>query len=656
MASERETHNEEEWTQRMATVAQTNDYTAKDIEILEGLEPVRKRPGMYIGSTDIRGLHHLVTEVVDNSIDEAMAGVCDMILITINADGSVSVEDNGRGIPVEPHPKNPKQSTLEIVMTTLHAGGKFGGDGYKQGSSGLHGVGVSAVNALSEYCRVEVKRDKKLHMQEYRRGKPLAPVRVVGHAVGTGTKTTFKPDLAVMETGDFQFDTLAQRLREMAYLNRGVTIKIVDEREGREQEQTFYFDGGLRSFVRHLNKNRNVIMARPVYIEKKVDKSLIEVALQYNDGYSETVFSFANGINTVDGGSHVTGFRTALTRTLNEYGRKSGQIKEADSNLTGDDVREGLTAAISVKLPEAQFEGQTKGKLNNAEVRNQVDLVLSEALAKYLEETPSEGKRIIEKCLNSARARDAARRARELVRRKDALDTTLPGKLADCSERMPQRCELFLVEGDSAGGSAKQGRDRHFQAILPLRGKILNVERARLDKMLASEQIKNIVTALGTGIGDNFSADRLRYWRIILMTDADVDGSHIRTLLLTFFFRHMEQLITDGHLFIAQPPLYRIQLGKQRSYVYSDQERDELLARLPAGKNPAVNRYKGLGEMDPEELWETTMNPSTRTILQVTIEDAIKADEMFSMLMGDDVMPRKRYIEAHARNVKNLDI
>ncbi|HEX6544012.1 MAG TPA: DNA topoisomerase (ATP-hydrolyzing) subunit B [Ktedonobacterales bacterium] len=640
----------------MATVAQTNDYTAKDIEILEGLEPVRKRPGMYIGSTDIRGLHHLVTEVVDNSIDEAMAGVCDMILITINADGSVSVEDNGRGIPVEPHPKNPKQSTLEIVMTTLHAGGKFGGDGYKQGSSGLHGVGVSAVNALSEYCRVEVKRDKKLHMQEYRRGKPLAPVRVVGHAVGTGTKTTFKPDLAVMETGDFQFDTLAQRLREMAYLNRGVTIKIVDEREGREQEQTFYFDGGLRSFVRHLNKNRNVIMARPVYIEKKVDKSLIEVALQYNDGYSETVFSFANGINTVDGGSHVTGFRTALTRTLNEYGRKSGQIKEADSNLTGDDVREGLTAAISVKLPEAQFEGQTKGKLNNAEVRNQVDLVLSEALAKYLEETPSEGKRIIEKCLNSARARDAARRARELVRRKDALDTTLPGKLADCSERIPQRCELFLVEGDSAGGSAKQGRDRHFQAILPLRGKILNVERARLDKMLASEQIKNIVTALGTGIGDNFSADRLRYWRIILMTDADVDGSHIRTLLLTFFFRHMEQLITDGHLFIAQPPLYRIQLGKQRSYVYSDQERDELLARLPAGKNPAVNRYKGLGEMDPEELWETTMNPSTRTILQVTIEDAIKADEMFSMLMGDDVMPRKRYIEAHARNVKNLDI
>jgi DNA gyrase subunit B len=1089
--SDGETHTEEERTKHMATVAQTDVYSAKDIEILEGLEPVRKRPGMYIGSTDIRGLHQLVTEVVDNSIDEAMAGRCDMILITLNTDGSVTVEDNGSGIPVEPHPKRPKQSTLEIVMTTLHAGGKFGGEGYKQGSSGLHGVGVSAVNALSDYCRVEVKRDKKLHVQEYRRGKPLTAVQVVGTAVGTGTKTSFRPDLTIMETGDFQFDTLAQRLREMAYLNRGLTIKIIDEREGKEQELTFYFDGGLRSFVRHLNKNRNVVMARPVYVERRVEKTLIEVALQYNDGYSETLFSFANGINTIDGGSHVTGFRTALTRTLNEYGRKTGQIKEADSNLTGDDVREGLTAAISVKLPEAQFEGQTKGKLNNADVRNQVDLVLSEALAKYLEETPTEGKRIIEKCLNSARARDAARRARELVRRKDALDTTLPGKLADCSERVPQRCELFLVEGDSAGGcfsgdtlialadgralsfkelaaeqaegvehfaytirndgtvglerivnvrktmsnarvirvtldsgevivctpdhrfmlrdgsykaaidltsddslmplyrkdsdktqpgitidgyemvwdprsdswlfthmladwynrwkgvyieadgdhchhldfnkrnnnptnlqrlprdrhlalhrehvgrtlhrpeaveksrkvrqsaafraamsarmlepetrailseqakaqwedeaykeymaakwlafyhgndayresvlmqldtaqraywsdganrqaqaervraffeahpevreefsslaqaqwqneellawrrdktreqwtpdfrakrlaalsetyyrktmaalkqfmatdgvlevaeynahrlalgdksllrfdkfseryfdgstervceavanynhrivaieqvdedvdvydlevpgthnfalasgvfvhnSAKQGRDRHFQAILPLRGKILNVERARLDKMLASEQIKNIVTALGTGIGETLSTERLRYWRIILMTDADVDGSHIRTLLLTFFFRHMEQVITNGHLYIAQPPLYRVQLGKQRSYVYSDQELNELLARLPAGKTPTVSRYKGLGEMDPEELWETTMNPATRTILQVTIEDAIKADEMFSMLMGDDVMPRKRYIEAHARNVKNLDI
>jgi DNA gyrase subunit B len=640
----------------MATVSKASEYTAKDIEILEGLEPVRKRPGMYIGSTDIRGLHHLVYEVVDNAIDEAMAGICDRIIVTINADGSLSVDDNGRGIPVEPHAKMPNTSTLEIVMTTLHAGGKFGGDGYKQGSSGLHGVGVSAVNALSAYCRVEVRRNHKLYMQEYRHGVPSAPVKPIGAATGTGTRVTFLPDLAIMETGDFQFDTLAERFREMAYLNREVTIKVIDERPDREQDATFYFDGGLRSFVRHLNKNRNVLMARPAYVERKVDKSIIEVALQYNDNYSETVYSFANGINTVDGGSHVTGFRAALTRTLNEYGRKANLLKEADANLTGDDVREGLTAAISVKLPEAQFEGQTKGKLNNAEVRTQTEMVVTEMLAKYLEETPSEAKRIIEKCLGAARARDAARRARELVRRKDSLDSTLPGKLADCSERSPQRCELYLVEGDSAGGSAKQGRDRHFQAILPLRGKILNVERARLDRMLASEQITNIVTALGTSIGDTFSTEKLRYWRIILMTDADVDGSHIRTLLLTFFFRHMEKLITDGHLYIAQPPLYRIQVGKQRHYVYSDQERDEFLARLAPGKNAAVNRYKGLGEMDPEELWETTMNPASRTLLQVTIEDAIKADETFSMLMGDEVMPRKRFIEAHAQHVKNLDV
>jgi DNA gyrase subunit B len=631
-------------------------YTARDIEILEGLEHVRKRPGMYIGGTDVRGLHQLVTEVVDNSIDEAMAGVCDQIVIVIGADGSISVEDNGRGIPVEPHPKYPNRSTLEIVMTTLGAGGKFGGDGYKQGSSGLHGVGVSAVNALAAYCRVEVRRGGKLYAQEYHYGKPVEPVKAIGSAVGTGTKTRFLPDLSIMETSDFQFETLAQRFREMAYLNRGLTIKLVDEREGREREHSFYFDGGLKSFVRHLNQNRTVIMARPVHIERKVDKTLVEVAIQYNDGYSETLFSFANGINTIDGGSHVTGFRAALTRTLNEYGRKSGYLKEADANLTGDDVREGLTGAISVKLPEAQFEGQTKGKLNNADVRTQVETVVTEALLKYLEETPSEGKRIIEKCLNSARARDAARKARDLVRRKDSLDSTLPGKLADCSERRPDRCELYLVEGDSAGGSAKQGRDRHFQAILPLRGKILNVERARLDRMLASESIKDIITALGTGIGESITYDKLRYGRVILMSDADVDGSHIRTLLLTFFFRHMEQLIQDGRLYIAQPPLYRIQVGKQRHYVFSDAEKDEFLARLGEGKNPPVSRYKGLGEMDPEELWETTMNPATRTILQVTIEDAIKADETFSMLMGDEVMPRKHFIESHAKNVKNLDI
>ncbi len=641
----------------MATAkVQDNSYGAAQIEILEGLEPVRKRPGMYIGSTDIRGLHHLVQEVVDNSIDEAMAGVCDHVLVVIAPDGSVSVDDNGRGIPVEPHPKMPKKSTLEIIMTTLHAGGKFGGEGYKQGSSGLHGVGVSAVNALSEYCRVEVKRGGKTYMQEYRKGVPQGPVTVIGSSVGTGTKTIFKPDLTIMETADFQFETLAQRFREMAYLNRGLTIKLADERAGREEEATFYFDGGLKSFVRHLNKNRNVVMARPVHVERRVEKTLVEVALQYNDGYSETLFSFANGINTVDGGSHVTGFRAALTRTLNEYGRKTGQIKEADANLTGDDVREGLTAAISVKLPEAQFEGQTKGKLNNADVRTQVENVVSDELARYLEETPGEGRKIIEKCINSARARDAARKARELVRRKDSLDSTLPGKLADCSERRSDRCELYLVEGDSAGGSAKQGRDRHFQAILPLRGKILNVERARLDRMLASETIKDIITALGTGIGDTIDFARLRYGRVILMSDADVDGSHIRTLLLTFFYRHMEHLITNGQLFIAQPPLYRIQVGKSRQYVFSDQELEEFLARLGENKHPAVNRYKGLGEMDPEELWETTMNPATRTILQVTVDDAIKADETFSMLMGDEVMPRKRFIEAHAKNVKNLDV
>ncbi len=480
-------------------------------------------------------------------------------------------------------------------------------------------------------------------MQEYRAGKPQAPVRVIGKATGTGTRTIFRPDLTIMETGDFNFETLAQRFREMAYLNRGLTITLVDERAAQERDCSFYFEGGLMSFVRHLNKNRNVVMARPVHDVRKVDRTLVEVALQYNDGYSETLFSFANGINTVDGGSHVTGFRAALTRTLNEYARRANLLKEADGNLTGDDVREGLTAVISVKLPEAQFEGQTKGKLNNADVRNQVETVVADALAKYLEETPSEGKRLIDKCLNSARAREAARKARELVRRKDALDSTLPGKLADCSERRAERCEIYLVEGDSAGGSAKQGRDRHFQAILPLRGKILNVERARLDRMLSSEEIKNIITALGTSIGETFNLDKLRYHRIVLMTDADVDGSHIRTLI-----------IKGGHLYIAQPPLYGIQVGKQRHYVYSDQEKDAFLARLP-DKSPRINRYKGLGEMDPEELWETTMNPATRTMLRVTVEDAVKADEIFSTLMGEEVAPRRRFIEAHAKQA-NLDI
>jgi DNA gyrase subunit B len=1060
-----------------------SDYNSDSIRILEGLEAVRVRPGMYIGSTDIRGLHHLVTEVVDNSVDEILNGGCTHIDIVIQKDGSVRNEDNGRGIPVDMHPQRPGISTLEVVMTTLHAGGKFGGEGYKQGSGGLHGVGVSAVNALSEYCRVEVKRNGKLYAQEYRQGIPQGPVKIVGKSVGTGTITIFKPDMTIMETGDFQFDVLAQRFREMAYLNRGLTIHMRDERDG--NDVTYYFEGGLRSFVSHLNKNKNVVQQKPLHVERKMDKTIVEIALQYNDSFGETLYSFANGINTVDGGSHVTGFRTALTRTLNEYGRKANILKESESNLTGDDVREGLTAIISVKLPEAQFEGQTKGKLNNADVRVQVDQVLGEALTQFLEENPAEGKRIIEKSLNAARAREAARKARELVRRKDALDSALPGKLADCSDRRPERCELYLVEGDSAGGcfagdtlialadgraisfvdlvaeqaegkehfsytirddgtigleriinarrtkqnaavvrvtldngetlvctpdhlfmlrdgsykaaadltpddslmplyrkasdinepgitingyemvwdprsdywlfthmladwynrwqgvyvegdgdhchhvdfnkrnnnptnikrlpcevhlalhrehvgktlhrpdvveksrqihqsdefraamsvrmqqedtrqvlsdqakaqwedeaykaymaakwlefynsndayrqevlerldrvqreywsdeehrtlqaervrshfanhpetreafsqmalaqwqdetllawrrektkeqwtpefrakrraalqqtyyrktiaalrqflredgrvdierynehrlathakslllfdtfceryfegnatsaneavanynhrvvsveplteqidvydvevpythnfalasgifvhnSAKQGRDRHFQAILPLRGKILNVERARLDKMLANEEIRSMITALGTGVGDKIEAEKLRYWRIILMADADHDGNHIRTLLLTFFFRHMSHIIAGGHLYVAQPPLYRIQAGKERFYVFSDEERDEVVGRLGEKyKNIAVNRYKGLGEMDPEELWETTMNPTTRTLLQVTVEDAIKADETFSMLMGDDVAPRKRFIEAHAQ-------
>ncbi|MBA3825032.1 MAG: DNA gyrase subunit B, partial [Ktedonobacterales bacterium] len=586
------TVSENDRTGTKSTSTTSPAYDANAIRILEGLEAVRVRPGMYIGSTDIRGLHHLVYEVVDNSVDEVLNGGCTHIEVVIRKDGSLRTEDNGRGIPVDEHPQRPGVSTLEVVMTTLHAGGKFGGDGYKMGSGGLHGVGVSAVNALSDYCRVEVKRGGKLYAQEYHQGIPQGPVKVVGKSQGTGTVNIFRPDLTIMETGNFDFDTLAQRFREMAYLNRGLTIYMKDERDG--NEVTYYFEGGLRSFVSHLNKNRNVVQQRPLHVERKMDKTLVEVALQYNDSFSETLFSFANGINTVDGGSHVTGFRTALTRTLNEYGRKANILKENESNLSGDDVREGLTAVISVKLPEAQFEGQTKGKLNNADVRVQVDQVLGEALSQFLEENPSEGRRILEKSLNAARAREAARKARELVRRKDALDSTLPGKLADCSDRRPERCELYIVEGDSAGGSAKQGRDRHFQAILPLRGKILNVERARLDKMLANEEIRNLITAMGTGVGEKIEMEKLRYGRVILMADADVDGAHIRTLLLTFFYRHLPQLIDGGHLYIAQPPLYRVQAAKERHYVFSDEERDTIVAQLgEKHKTIAVNRYKG---------------------------------------------------------------
>lgn len=633
----------------------SNGYGSQSIQILEGLEAVRVRPGMYIGSTDQRGLHHMIYEVVDNSVDEVMAGYADTVSIVIHADGSVTIEDNGRGIPVEEHHQRPGLSTLEVVMTVLHAGGKFGGGGY-QISSGLHGVGVSVVNALSEWCQVDVKRNGSRYRQRYERGTPLTDLIVVGPEEGQGTITSFLPDLSVMETRDYSFDILAQRFREMAYLNRGMTISLKDERADREA--TFYFEGGLVSFVRYLNKNRNRLQARPISSIREIDDVKVEVALQYNDSWTCTEFSFANGINTVDGGMHVTGFRSALTRTLNDYARKVNLLKEKDSNLTGEDVRQGLTVVISVKIPNPQFEAQTKSKLNNADVRPIVEAVTSDMLMQYLEQTPSEAKAIIEKCLTSAKAREAARAAKDLIQRKNALDTTLPGKLADCTERRADRCELYLVEGDSAGGSAKQGRDRHFQAILPLRGKILNVERVGLDKILHNEEVKNIITAIGVGIDEHFNISKLRYGHVVIMCDADVDGAHIRTLLLTFFFRHMQPLITNGHLYIAQPPLFHIKMGKQVHYVYTDEERDALVAEYSAthnGKEPEVGRYKGLGEMNPETLWETTMDPAKRTILQVNIDEAIEADKMFSMLMGSEVMPRKRFIESHAKNAK-LDI
>jgi DNA gyrase subunit B len=633
------------------------NYSEQNIQILEGLEAVRVRPGMYIGATDQRGLHHLIYEVVDNSIDEVMAGFASTVSVIIHADSSVTIEDDGRGIPVEEHHQRPGLSTLEVVMTILHAGGKFGGGGY-QISSGLHGVGVSVVNALSEWCQVEVKRDGFLYRQRYERGVPVTPLITVGPVPEneTGTKTSFLPDLAVMETRDYNFDILAQRFREMAYLNHGMTISLRDERVDREV--TFYFEGGLVSFVRYLNKNRGRIQDRPVSTAREIDGIKVELAVQYNDSWNATEFSFANGINTVDGGMHITGFRSALTRTLNDYARKMNLLKEKDSNLTGDDVRQGLTVVVSVKIPNPQFEAQTKAKLNNAEVRPVVETVTSEMLSRYLEETPSEAKAIIEKCLLSARAREAARAARDLIQRKNVLDSTLPGKLADCSEKHADRCELYLVEGDSAGGSAKQGRDRHFQAILPLRGKILNVERVGLDIILKNNEVKNIITAIGAGIDENFNLTKLRYGRIVIMCDADVDGAHIRTLLLTFFYRHMPQLIENGHLYIAQPPLYHIKFGKQVRFVYTDEERDQLIEEYKAahnGKEPEVGRYKGLGEMNPETLWETTMDPARRTILRVSIEEAVEADKVFTMLMGDEVAPRKRFIESHARNA-NLDI
>jgi len=630
-----------------------NEYTAEDIQVLGGREAVRRRPGMYIGSTDQRGLHHLVYEVVYNSIDEAMAGCCTKIVVTIQEDGAVCVEDDGRGIPVEVHPTT-KISALETVMTTLHAGAKFGGHTY-QVSGGLHGVGSSVVNALSSCLRVNVRRDGKLYQQEYREGIPKERVKVVGEASDTGTTLTFTADEEIFGKAKYDFDVLSERLREMAYLNKGLEICFKDERK--ECEKTFYFEGGITSFVRHLNRNRVVRHRQPVYISKTIDSTIVEAALQYNDGFAESTFSFANCVNTVDGGAHLTGFRTALTRALNDYARKNKFLKEDEPNLVGDDVREGLTAIISVKLAEPQFEGQTKAKLGNPEIKGVVESAVGEGLSLYLEEHPDDAKRIIEKCLTAAKAREAARKARDLIIRKNSLDTgTLPGKLADCSEKEPSHCEVYLVEGDSAGGSAKQGRNRRFQAILPLRGKILNVEKAPSDKMLAHAEIRAIITALGVGIDDELDLSRLRYHRVVLMTDADVDGSHIRTLLLTFFFRHMVELINHGHLFIAQPPLYRIKTNKLQHWVYSEQEREEVMRNLKGAKKVALQRYKGLGEMSAEQLWETTMNPATRTLLTVSVDDAAKADQIFHMLMGGEVPPRKAFIQAHAKSVKNLDI
>src|SRR5947209_539262 len=601
----------------------TRRYEAEDIQVLEGLEGVRRRPGMYIGGTDQRGLHQLVQEVVDNSVDEALQGACDSISVILHADGKVTVEDNGRGIPVEVHPKVGK-STLEVVMTRLHAGGKFDKRGYKV-SGGLHGVGVSVVCALSSFIQVDVKRNKKVYRQQYSQGKPITEVKVVGKAEGTGTKTTFQPDPKIFPDVTVDFDHLLQRFREMAYLNRGLRIRLREEATGRET--TFYFEGGITSFVRHLNKNRVSLIPKPIYLSRDFEDSSIELAIQYTDDYTETVFCFANAINTPDGGTHLSGFRSALTRTLNAYARKSGLLKEQDANLTSDDVREGLTAIISVKLQEPQFEAQTKVKLSNPEIRSQTEMTVNEQLNAYLEENPTDARRIVEKCITAARAREAARKARDLVIRKTALDgMTLPGKLADCQERDPSKSELYLVEGDSAGGTAKQGRDRVFQAILPLRGKILNVEKARLDKILAYDQIKFMITALGTSIGDRFTLEKLRYRRIIIMTDADVDGAHIRTLLLTFFFRHMREVVDDGCLYIAQPPLYRVQAGKEKFYAYSDQERDAAVKRIKS-KNVSVQRYKGLGEMNPEQLWETTMDPSSRLLLRVDVDDAVRASE-----------------------------
>ena len=639
----------------VSTSAKPGAYTADSIQVLEGLDAVRRRPGMYIGSTDARGLHHLVWEVVDNSIDEAMAGHATSIEVTILADGSVRNSDDGRGVPVG-RQKQTGKDALEVVHTVLHAGGKFGGGGYKV-SGGLHGVGVSVVNALSEALTVESVRDGKVYTQSYVRGKPSGPVTEIGTARGrTGTTTTFKPDREVFETVDFSFDVITQRLRESAYLTKGVFIRLVDERVTPSREKSFHFEGGLVSFVRHLNKGKDVLNFKPIAVERRDGPTQIEVAIQYNDSFSETVLAFANNINTVDGGTHVTGFRAALTTSLNDWARRQGVIKETKSNLSGDDVREGLTAVVSVKLTDPQFEGQTKAKLGNADVKGQVQTAVGEGISQFLDENPADARRIIDKSLTAARAREAARKARDLVIRKSALEgSALPGKLADCQERDPVRSELYIVEGDSAGGSAKQGRDRRSQAILPLFGKMLNVEKARLDRVLSSEKIRPLIIALGTGIGETFDLSKLRYHKVILLADADVDGAHIRTLLMTFFYRNMLELVEAGHLYIAQPPLYRVSTGKVTRYATDEKDRDRIIKEMKV-KNLTVQRFKGLGEMNSDQLWETTMNPATRALLQVHPDNAAEADHMFTTLMGEKVGPRKDFIRAEATKVQNLDV
>ncbi|SCN42923.1 DNA gyrase subunit B [Bacillus cytotoxicus] len=634
---------------------QANSYDESQIQVLEGLEAVRKRPGMYIGSTSGKGLHHLVWEIVDNSIDEALAGYCDEINVVIEEDDSIRVTDNGRGIPVGIQEKMGRPA-VEVIMTVLHAGGKFGGGGYKV-SGGLHGVGASVVNALSTELEVFVHREGKIHYQKYERGIPVADLKVIGETDRTGTVTRFKPDPEIFkETTVYDFDILATRMRELAFLNRNIKLTIEDKRENKQKKE-FHYEGGIKSYVEHLNRSKQPIHEEPVYVEGAKDGIQVEVSLQYNEGYTNNIYSFTNNIHTYEGGTHEVGFKTALTRVINDYGRKNNILKDADSNLTGEDVREGLTAIVSIKHPNPQFEGQTKTKLGNSEARTITESVFSEAFEKFLLENPNVARKIVEKGTMAARARVAAKKARELTRRKSALEvSSLPGKLADCSSKDPSISEIYIVEGDSAGGSAKQGRDRHFQAILPLKGKIINVEKARLDKILSNDEVRTIITAIGTNIGGDFDISKARYHKVIIMTDADVDGAHIRTLLLTFFYRYMRQIIEHGYVYIAQPPLFKVQQGKKIQYAYNEKELERILAELPAQPKPSIQRYKGLGEMNPAQLWETTMDPEVRSLLQVSLQDAIEADETFEILMGDKVEPRRNFIQENAKYVKNLDI